>query len=83
MALLQIEAKDVRISELLEELNDLKSKKGPAYLDSEVVALEETNFQQRQQIDKLTKQNTELTLENESLQRELNVAQKPADDSEL
>jgi hypothetical protein len=47
MALLQIESKDVRISELLEELNELKNKKGPAYLDSEVVALEERNFQQR------------------------------------
>ena len=34
MALLQIESKDVRISELLEELNELKNKKGPAYLDS-------------------------------------------------
>ena len=67
MALLQIESKDVRISELLEELNELKNKKGPAYLDSEVVALEERNFQQRQQIEKLTKQNTDLTLENESL----------------
>ena len=74
MALLQIESKDVRISELLEELNELKNKKRSAYLDSVVVALEERNFQQRQQIEKLTKQNTDLTLENESLQRELNVA---------
>ena len=41
MAMLTIENKDEKIMQLTAELNELKNKKGPAYLNPDVVKLEE------------------------------------------
>ena len=41
LAMLTIENKDEKIMQLTAELNELKNKKGPAYLNPDVVKLEE------------------------------------------
>jgi len=44
MALLNIESKDEKIMQLTQELNELKSKKGPILLNPDIVKLEEQVF---------------------------------------
>lgn len=44
MAMLTIDNKDEKIMQLTQELNDLKNKRRPSYLNSDVVKLEEDVF---------------------------------------
>lgn len=41
MAMLNLDNKDEKIKQLTAELNELKGKKGPIYLNTDVVKLEE------------------------------------------